>query len=67
MGGLFRKPEVPKVETPAPAITNPETDTEAPDMGVQETSEQKKKKGKKALKIDLNKSGGSGGAGANVP
>lgn len=67
MGGLFRKPEVPKVETPAPSITNPETETDAPEMGAQETAEQKKKKGKKSLKIDLTKSGGSGGAGANVP
>lgn len=67
MGGMFSKPKVPDVQTPAPAIQDPVQEPKSPEMGAQETSTEKKNKGKKALKIDLNTKSGGSGVGLNTP
>lgn len=66
MGSIF-KPKAPKIETPAPAIDEPVKEPVEPELGYQETEAQKRKKGKKGLKIDLKTpSGSSSGSGLNV-
>lgn len=67
MGGMFSKPKAPDVQTPAPAIQDPVQEPKSPEMGAQETSTEKKNKGKKALKIDLNTKSGGSGVGLNTP
>lgn len=70
MGGLFSKPKTPApTPAPAPAIQEPVQEVKSPEMGGQETSAEKKRKGKKGLKIDLNTTRGSsgGGVGLNTP
>lgn len=52
MGALFKKPKVPDIKVNAPAIENPVLESEAPELGAEETEEHKKNKGKKALRID---------------
>lgn len=64
MGSVF-KPKAPKIETPAPAVDEPIREPEAPELGFQESAEQKKKKGKQGLKIDL-KSSATTSKGANI-
>lgn len=67
MGGLFSKPSTPKVQVQAPAVQNP---VQQPDfeLGAQQTAEEKAKKGKKGLKIDLDKNAGlqKGSVGTNI-
>jgi hypothetical protein len=69
MGSMF-KAKTPEYEAPAQAVDNPVVEPEAPVMGAsaQESTEQKAKKGKKGLKIELDKSakGSAVGVGANV-
>lgn len=67
MGGMFSKPKAPDVQTPAPAIQDPVQEVKSPEMGAQESSSEKKNKGKKALKIDLNSKSGGSGVGLNTP
>lgn len=52
MGALFRKPKTPDIKVNAPAVENPVLEPEEPELGAEETSEQKKNKGKKALRIN---------------
>ena len=66
MGSVF-KPKTPKIETPAPAVDEPVREPESPELGYTETADQKKRKGKKGLKINLNKpSTSTSGGGVNV-
>ena len=58
MGSLFSKPKVPDVKVQAPAVDNPVVEPQEPELGVQETAEQKARKGKKGLKISLDKAKG---------
>lgn len=68
MGGVFSKPKMPApTPTPAPAIQDPVQEVKSPEMGAQETAAEKRNKGKKGLKIDLNTSKGSSGVGLNTP
>lgn len=68
MGGVFgSKPKAPEISTPAPAIQDPVQEVKSPEMGAQETATEKRNKGKKGLKIDLNTSKGSSGVGLNTP
>lgn len=69
MGGLFSKPAVPETHAPAPAVQEPVKEVKSPEMGAQETTAEKNRKGKKGLKIDLNTTRGSsgGGVGLNTP
>ena len=60
MGSLFSKPKVPDVKVQAPAVDNPVVEPQEPELGVQETAEQKARKGKKGLKISLDKAKGVG-------
>lgn len=53
MGSLFSKPKAPQIKVQAPPVDNPIPEPKQPELGVQETEEQKKRKGKKGLKIDL--------------
>lgn len=62
MGGLFSKPKAPDVKVQAPAIENPVPEPAEPELGAQETAEEKKRKGKKGLKIELDK----GATGTNI-
>lgn len=62
MGGLFSKPKVPDVKVQAPAVENPIPEPAEPELGAQETAEEKKHKGKKGLKIELDK----GATGTNI-
>lgn len=62
MGGLFSKPKTPDVKVNAPAIENPIPEPAEPELGAQETEEEKARKGKKGLKIELNK----GSTGTNI-
>ena len=62
MGGLFSKPKAPDVKVQAPAIENPIPEPAEPELGAQETAEEKKRKGKKGLKIELDK----GATGTNI-
>ena len=52
MGALFSKPKTPDIKVNAPAVENPVLEPEEPELGAEETSEQKKNKGKKALRIN---------------
>ena len=52
MGALFRKPKTPDIKVNTPAVENPVLEPEDPELGAEETSEQKKNKGKKALRIN---------------
>jgi len=66
MGSIF-KPKVPEVKTPAPAIDEPVKEPVEPELGYQETEAQKRKKGKKGLKIDLKpNSSSASGKGLNI-
>lgn len=56
-----------KVEAPAPEVGNPEETTPEVELGAQETEEQRRRKGKRGLRIDLaaSSTGGSRG-GLNI-
>lgn len=62
MGGLFSKPKAPDVKVQAPPVENPIPEPAEPELGAQETAEEKKRKGKKGLKIELDK----GATGTNI-
>lgn len=62
MGGLFSKPKTPDVKVQAPAVENPVPEPAEPELGAQQTAEEKKRKGKKGLKIELDK----GTTGTNI-
>lgn len=62
MGGLFKKPKTPDVQVQAPAVDNPIPEPAEPELGAQETEEEKARKGKKGLKIALDK----GSTGTNI-
>lgn len=64
MGGVFKKPKPPKVEVQAPPVEQPIPEPVEPELGVRETPEQKKRKGKKGLKIDMTKP--KTGSGLNI-
>lgn len=57
---MFSKPKIPEQKIPAPAIDQPIKEPEAPDMGAQETTAEKKKKGKKGLRIEKTTTATSG-------
>lgn len=70
------KPKVstPKVEPPAPtpapaapsAAAN-QADPQSPEVGSENEATKLKRKGRNALKIDLNMGGTGGGSGLNIP
>lgn len=60
MGGIFKKPKAPKVEVQAPPLDNPIPEPVEPELGSDLTPDQKKRKGKKGLKIDMNKPNSTG-------
>lgn len=65
MGSIFSKPKVPEIKPVAPPVENPTPEVKDPELGMEQSPEQRRKKGKSALKIGLNASG-SGGSGANI-
>lgn len=60
IGALFSKPKTPEVKVQAPALDNPVVEPQDPELGAQETEEQKARKGKKGLKVSLDKAKGVG-------
>lgn len=66
MGGLFSKPKAPQVKVQAPAVENPIPEPAEPQLGAQETAEEKARKGKKGLKIKLNDNLQKGAVGTNI-
>ena len=65
MGSIFKKPKVPEIKPVAPPVENPTPEVKDPELGMAQSTEQRRKKGKSALKIGLNASA-SGGSGANI-
>lgn len=65
MGSIFMKPKVPEIKPVAPPVENPTPEVKDPELGMEQSPEQRRKKGKSALKIGLNASS-SGGSGANI-
>lgn len=65
MGSIFKKPKVPEIKPVAPPVENPTPEVKDPELGTEQSPEQRRKKGKSALKIGLNASA-SGGSGANI-
>ena len=65
MGSIFKKPKVPEIKPVAPPLENPTPEVKDPELGMEQSPEQRRKKGKSALKIGLNASA-SGGSGANI-
>ncbi len=65
MGSIFKKPKVPEIKPVAPPVENPTPEVKDPELGMEQSPEQRRKKGKSALKIGLNASA-SGGSGANI-
>lgn len=66
MGSIFHKPKAPEIETPAPAIDTPAPEPKEVELGTQETAEQRKKRGKSGLRIDLTNSAGGSRSGLNI-
>lgn len=66
MGAIFSKPKAPEVETPAPAIDTPPTEPKEVEVGTQTSSQERKKKGKSGLRIDLSSSAGGSRSGLNI-
>ena len=65
MGSIFKKPKVPEIKPVAPPVENPTPEVKDPELGMEQSPEQRRKKGKSALKIGLNASA-TGGSGANI-
>ena len=65
MGSIFSKPKVPEIKPVAPPVENPTPEVKDPELGMEQSPELRRKKGKSALKIGLNASA-SGGSGANI-
>ena len=65
MGSIFKKPKVPEIKPVAPPVENPTPEVKDPELGMEQSPEERRKKGKSALKIGLNASA-SGGSGANI-
>lgn len=65
MGSIFKNPKVPEIKPVAPPVENPTPEVKDPELGMEQSPEQRRKKGKSALKIGLNASA-SGGSGANI-
>ena len=65
MGSIFSKPKVPEIKPVAPPVENPTPEVKDPELGMEQSPEQRRKKGKSALKIGLNASASSG-SGANI-
>lgn len=65
MGSIFRKPKVPEIKPVAPPVENPTPEVKDPELGMEQSPEQRRKTGKSALKIGLN-ANASGGSGANI-
>lgn len=64
--------KAPKIEVAAPEIQyapeveSPEDNTPEVDLGAQETEEQRRRKGKRGLRIDLTTSAGGSRGGLNI-
>ena len=65
MGSIFSKPKVPEIKPVAPPVENPTPEVKDPELGMEQSPAQRRKKGKSALKIGLNASA-PGGSGANI-
>lgn len=65
MGSIFKKPKVPEIKPVAPPVENPTPEVKDPELGMEQSPEQRRKKGKSALKIGLDASASSG-SGANI-
>ena len=63
--GRQEAPDV-KIEQAAPAIDNPPEEPKEVDVGTQITPEQKKRRGKEGLRIDLGSSAGGSRGGLNI-
>lgn len=57
--------EAPEVQY-APEVENPEENTPEVELGAQETEEQRRRKGKRGLRIDLTTSAGGSRGGLNI-
>ena len=57
--------EAPEVQY-APEVENPEENTPEVELGAQETEEQRRRKGKRGLRIDLTTSTGGSRGGLNI-
>lgn len=77
MGGVVKsiakvfgidKEEVPdvKIEQAAPAIDTPPEEPKEVDVGTQTTPEQRKRRGKSGLRIDLSSAAGGSRGGLNI-
>lgn len=66
MGAIFSKPKAPEVETPAPDIDTPPTEPKEVEVGTQTSSQERKKRGKSGLRIDLSSSAGGSRSGLNI-
>lgn len=55
-----------QVAAPNPEVENPEENTPEVELGAQETEEQRKRKGKRGLRIDLATSTGGSRGGLNI-
>lgn len=58
--------KAPKIEVAAPEVESPEDNTPEVDLGAQETEEQRRRKGKRGLRIDLTTSAGGSRGGLNI-
>lgn len=57
--------EAPEIQY-APEVENPEENTPEVELGAQETEEQRRRKGKRGLRIDLTTSTGGSRGGLNI-
>lgn len=60
-----RAPDV-KIEQAAPAIDTPPEEPKEVDVGTQTTAEQRKRRGKSGLRIDLSSAAGGSRGGLNI-
>lgn len=63
--GSASAPEV-KIEQAAPAINTPPEEPKEVDVGTQTTAEQRKRRGKSGLRIDLSSAAGGSRGGLNI-
>lgn len=63
--GIQEAPDV-KIEQAAPAIDTPPEEPKEVEVGTQTTAEQRKRRGKSGLRIDLSSSAGGSRGGLNI-
>lgn len=58
--------KAPNIQVEAPEVENPEENNPEVELGAQETEDQRKRKGKRGLRIDLESSAGGSRGGLNI-